>query len=128
MEQVRSDIDLHLGRRLRQRRRLLGLTMKQLANACGVRFQQIQKYECAANGMSAARLWRLCQALDVPVGYFYDGLAGMERTPSQSVSDVGVLASRESLDLIKAYYRLAEQPRQRLLALAVSMNGDHGAD
>jgi len=69
-----DDIDVHLGRRLRRRRRLLGLTQQQIAHACGVRFQQIQKYECGANRMSAARLWRLAEALDVPVAYFFDGL------------------------------------------------------
>jgi transcriptional regulator with XRE-family HTH domain len=69
-----DQIDLHIGRRLRNRRKLLGLTQEQLAAACDVRFQQIQKYECGANRMSAARLWRLAQFLDVPVSYFYDGL------------------------------------------------------
>jgi transcriptional regulator with XRE-family HTH domain len=69
-----NDIDLHLGKRLRSRRRILGLTQQQLAGACGVRFQQIQKYECGANRISAARLWRISEALQVPVGYFYDGL------------------------------------------------------
>ena len=74
-----NDIDLHLGKRLRRRRRLLGLTQQQLAGACGVRFQQIQKYECGANRISAARLWQLSEALEVPVGYFYDGLTNEER-------------------------------------------------
>jgi transcriptional regulator with XRE-family HTH domain len=67
-----DDIDLRLGKRLRQRRRLLGLTQQQLAAAIGVRFQQIQKYECAANRISAARLWALAQALETPVAYFFD--------------------------------------------------------
>ncbi len=71
-----DDIDVHLGRRLRRRRRLLGLTQEQLGGACGVRFQQIQKYECGGNRISAARLWQLAKALAVPVGYFYDGLTG----------------------------------------------------
>ena len=62
---MNDEIDVHLGRRLR-RRRLLGLTQQQLAGACGVRFQQIQKYECAANRMSAARLWQLAEVLQVP--------------------------------------------------------------
>ena len=69
-----DEIDVHIGRRVRRRRRLLGLTQQQVAGACGVRFQQIQKYECGANRVSAARLWRLARALDVPVGYFFDGL------------------------------------------------------
>ena len=69
-------IDIHLGRRLRRRRRILGLTQQQLAGACGVRFQQIQKYECAANRVSAARLWRLSKVLEVAASYFYEGLDG----------------------------------------------------
>ena len=65
--------DVHIGRRLRSRRRLLGLTQADLAQACGVRFQQIQKYECAANRMSAARMWQFSVILQVPIGYFFDG-------------------------------------------------------
>ncbi len=80
-----NDIDLHLGKRLRSRRRILGLTQQQLAGACGVRFQQIQKYECGANRISAARLWRISEALQVPVGYFYDGLE-QPRTKQHSMA------------------------------------------
>lgn len=76
-----DEIDIHLGRRLRRRRRLLGLTQEQLAGACGVRFQQIQKYECAANRMSAARLFRIAEVLDAPVSYFYDGLGKAAARP-----------------------------------------------
>lgn len=67
-------IDIHLGRRLRSRRRALSLTQNELAGACGLKFQQIQKYESAANRMSAACLWQLSQALGVGAAYFYDGL------------------------------------------------------
>ncbi len=69
-----NEIDQHLGKRLRQRRRMLGQTQQQIAEAVGVRFQQIQKYECGANRISAARLWLLAKALEAPVGFFFDGL------------------------------------------------------
>lgn len=69
-----DEVDLHLGRRLRFRRRLLGLTQDELATCCGVRFQQIQKYETATNKMSAGMIGRLARALSVDVGYFYQGL------------------------------------------------------
>jgi len=125
---VSTDIDLHLGRRLRRRRRLLGLTQQQLAGACGVRFQQIQKYECGANRISAARLWQLSSALEVPVGYFYDGLTGAEETSMVETRDIResgeMLARKETLDLIRAYYQLGERPRRRLLDLAKSLNGE----
>ena len=77
-----ADIDLHLGRRLRRRRRLLGLTQQQLAVQVGVRFQQIQKYECGANRISAARLWELAEALSTPISYFYDGLEEARERPA----------------------------------------------
>ena len=121
-----NDIDLHLGKRLRRRRRLLGLTQQQLANVVGVRFQQIQKYECGANRISAARLWSLSEALEVPVGYFYDGLTASPRAESLVERAEGgeILARKETQDLVRAYYQLGERPRRRLLDLATSLNGD----
>ncbi|WP_068877598.1 MULTISPECIES: helix-turn-helix transcriptional regulator [unclassified Phenylobacterium] len=76
-----DDIDRQLGLRVRRRRRLLGLTQRELAAICGVRFQQIQKYEAAANKMSAGMIGRLAQALGVEVGYFYAGLEAMLSPP-----------------------------------------------
>ena len=120
-----TDIDLHLGKRLRSRRRLLGLTQQQLALAVGIRFQQIQKYECGANRISAARLFQLAKALETPINYFYDGLTD-DKTEVAAVQNEGieVFSRKETLDLIQAYYRLSERPRRRLLDLAKSLNGD----
>ena len=117
-----TDIDLHLGRRLRRRRRLLGLTQQQLALAVGIRFQQIQKYECGANRISAARLWQLAEALETPVAYFYDGLA--EAAAREEDRGGEMFSRKETLDLIQAYYRLSERPRRRLLDLAKSLNNE----
>lgn len=121
-----NDIDLHLGKRLRRRRRLLGLTQQQLAVAVGIRFQQIQKYECGANRISAARLWQLAEALEVQVSYFYDGLADAQARAEADKSDEprgeGMMARKETMDLVKAYYQLEERPRRRLLDLAKSLN------
>jgi len=120
-----NDIDVYLGKRLRRRRRLLGLTQQQLAGAVGVRFQQIQKYECGANRISAARLWQLSEALEVPVAYFYDGLSDrMEKETNLEAEGGGeMFARKETLDLVRAYYLLGERPRRRLLDLAKSLNG-----
>lgn len=120
-----SEIDLHLGRRLRRRRRLLGMTQQQVADIVGIRFQQVQKYECGANRVSAARLWQLAGALEAPVAYFYEGLenvAGPERR-----GEAEVLGRKETQDLVSAYYSLGERPRRRLLDLAKSLNGDNDA-
>lgn len=72
------DIERQIATRLRSRRRLLGLTLQEVADACGTSFQTIQKYETGVATVSAARLWALSQALQVDPSYFYDGLA----TPS----------------------------------------------
>jgi transcriptional regulator with XRE-family HTH domain len=127
-----NDIDLHLGRRLRRRRRLLGLTQQQLATAVGIRFQQIQKYECGANRISAARLWQLAEALEIQIAYFYEGLAEAQarrdREPQSSEGRGGeVMARKETMDLIRAYYQLGERPRRRLLDLAKSLNTETAA-
>ena len=106
-------IDEHLGRKLRRRRRLLGLTQQQLAVVCGVRFQQIQKYECAANRMSAGRIWQLAKILDVPVGYFFEGLDGSAEAgaPHETDSSRQALAG-ETRELIRSPPP-ADAPRRR---------------
>lgn len=117
-----NSIDHHVGKRLRRRRRLLGLTQQQLADRVGVRFQQIQKYECGANRVSAARLFQLAEALNVPVGYFYEGLGDDDGTESSGPA-ADMLSRRETLELVRVYYQLDEQPRRRLLDLAKAMQG-----
>ncbi|HXQ14956.1 MAG TPA: helix-turn-helix transcriptional regulator [Caulobacteraceae bacterium] len=71
-------IDQHIGERLADRRRALGLTLQQVAIKAGVSFQQIHKYETASSRMTPARLWSLANALGVDVSYFFDGFANTE--------------------------------------------------
>jgi transcriptional regulator with XRE-family HTH domain len=75
------DIDVQIGRRIRVRRRLLGLTQSAVAAHCGVRFQQIQKYETATCRLSVSMMVRLAEALEAPVSYFFDGLVGQPHAP-----------------------------------------------
>ncbi|MBO6764146.1 helix-turn-helix domain-containing protein [Maricaulis sp.] len=123
-----NDIDLHVGKRLRRRRRLLGLTQQQLAESVGIRFQQIQKYECGANRVSASRLFELAESLDVPVQYFYEGLSQRDQADNDSRLSADILSQKETMDLIRAYYRLGERPRKRLLELAKSLEPDEPAN
>ena len=133
-------IDLHVGQRLRQRRCLLGMTQQRLAEAVGIKFQQIQKYESGANRVSASRLWALANALEVSVSYFFDDLPrqiteppvnghlngehefGMAEEPA-SLIEPEVLSEKETIDLVRAYYGLSEEPRRRLLDLAKTLAG-----
>jgi transcriptional regulator with XRE-family HTH domain len=68
---------LVIGRRLRRRRRTLGMTQQKLADLCAVRPQMIHRYECGANHISAARLWRLARVLEIPIGYFFENMPAM---------------------------------------------------
>ena len=124
-----NDIDLHVGKRLRRRRRLLGLTQQSLAEQVGIRFQQIQKYECGANRVSASRLFELSEALSVPVQYFYEGLGSFDGpgSPNHNPGDApeilapDVLSKKETMDLVRAYYAISEEPRRHVLDLVKSL-------
>lgn len=76
-----TDVNAFVGRRIRRRRRLMGLTQQDLAAACGVTFQQVQKYESASTRLTVERLWRVARALQVDVAYFFTGLAYDETAP-----------------------------------------------
>lgn len=97
------------------------MTQQQLALAVGIRFQQIQKYESGANRISASRLWDLARALDMPVSFFFEGLAGDK--DAAAGADDGLLQNKETMDLVRAYYGLDEGPRRRLLELAKALSG-----
>lgn len=128
-----SDIDVHIGRRLRRRRRLLGLTQLKLGEAIGMRFQQVQKYECAANRITAERLYRIALALRVPTTYFYEGLPDpVASNTSEAVDDRDIIANdvlgrKETVELLRAYYTLSELPRRRLLDLAKVLHAESKA-
>jgi transcriptional regulator with XRE-family HTH domain len=121
-------IDLHVGARLRQRRRLLGMTQQKLAESVKIRFQQIQKYESGANRISASRLWALSKALEVPVAYFFEGLDDRANAPAQTnghhVAPADAFQNKETIDLVRAFYTLNDEPRRRLLDLARAMSGE----
>lgn len=73
-----TDIDRHVGLKIRERRVMLGLSQQQMADMIGVTYQQAHKYERGINRISAGRLFEIAQALNVPVSYFFDGLNGAQ--------------------------------------------------
>ncbi|KGM35831.1 hypothetical protein P409_02165 [Inquilinus limosus MP06] len=120
-------VDVHVGTRLRQRRTLLGMSQEKLAAAFGVSFQQIQKYERGANRVSASRLHQLTRILNVPVGYFFEGMAdgAQNGIGLHPVHDSEMVASRETLELVRAYYRIEDATvRRRLVDLLRSLGPD----
>jgi Predicted transcriptional regulators len=113
-------VDVHVGKRIRHRRWLVGMTQQQLAEQVGIKFQQIQKYETGANRVSASRLWDIADALDVQISFFFEGLS--DETPSDE--DVAekipsdLMGDKEALDLVRSYYAIPENQRRRLFELA----------
>ena len=112
-------VDVHVGKRIRHRRWLVGMTQQQLAEKVGIKFQQIQKYETGANRVSASRLWDIADALDVEVSFFFEGL-DQEDGDKDNVDMIpaDLLGDKEALDLIRSYYAIPENQRRRLFDLA----------
>ena len=112
-------VDEHVGKRLRQRRWLVGMTQQQLAEHVGIKFQQIQKYETGANRVSASRLWDIASTLDVSINFFFDGLQAEKGVKIQSdAMPSDLMGDKEALDLVRSYYAIPENQRRRLFDLA----------
>lgn len=112
-------VDVHVGKRVRHRRWMVGMTQQQLAEKVGIKFQQIQKYETGMNRISASRLWDIAATLGVPVSFFFEGMEAEGETaaaPSAMPSDI--LADKEALELVRSYYAIPENQRRRLFDLA----------
>ena len=117
-----NPIDVHVGARLRARRTLLGLSRTALGENIGVTFQQLQKYERGSNRISASRLYDLSQILDVDVNYFFDEMEEetrkrspvqllrrkSTRSPKKPSKSEDPLIKRETLELVRAYYRISD--------------------
>ena len=125
---VSDPIDIHVGSRVRLRRTLLGLSQERLGEAVGLTFQQIQKYERGANRIGASRMYDLAHVLDVPVAFFFedmpDDVKQRDAEPAgpgdveQTVVERNPLNRRETLELVRAYYRIGNaRVRKRVFEL-----------
>ncbi len=131
-----SPIDVHVGSRIRLRRTLLGMSQERLGEALGLTFQQVQKYERGVNRVGASRLFDLSRVLDVPISFFFDDMpesvasthggpssrraAGFSDTQDSFADDA--LNRRETLELVRAYYRITDPAvRKRVFDLIKSM-------
>lgn len=113
-----NPVDCHVGARVKLRRTLVGLSQEKLGDAVGLTFQQIQKYERGANRMGASRLFEFSKLLDVPVSFFFDDMpedldthegrfaAGVLQSEQDHEADP--LAKRETLELVRAYYKVTD--------------------
>ncbi|SMX32567.1 helix-turn-helix domain-containing protein [Actibacterium lipolyticum] len=116
---MKHPVDVHVGKRVRHRRWMVGMTQQQLAERVGIKFQQIQKYETGMNRVSASRLWDIADALEVPVSFFFEGLDQSQAPEVANESaPADILTDKEALELVRSYYAMPENQRRRLFELA----------
>lgn len=129
MEKTPKPVDTHVGSRVRMRRVELGMSQTTLADAMGVSFQQVQKYEKGTNRMGSSRLQQIANALNVPVTFFFEGAPGQptinRNTPSSAyVSEF--LATADGLALTRAFLALRDPKlRRSVVSLVRELVGDN---
>lgn len=115
-------IDAHVGKRIRLRRAALGFSQEKLADALGLTFQQVQKYEKGTNRVGASRLFDLARVLEVPIGYFFEELTPSPAPAPQHHADMPSADAglkRETLELMLAYDSIRDPVvRRRVYDLA----------
>ena len=127
-------VDVHVGKRVRLRRTLLGMSQEQLGASLNITFQQVQKYERGANRISASRLWDISQILDVQISYFFDDMTDdtMRSSPRQVSGGENIdfdddnvrdpMARRETLELVRTYYSIeSSKVRKRISEMVKSL-------
>jgi transcriptional regulator with XRE-family HTH domain len=138
------NVDVHVGTRMRQRRTLLGMSQEKVGKAVGLTFQQIQKYERGSNRIGSSRLYEFAKVLDVPVSYFFDempsnALSGrpMSGRGSKDFGEAGTpfeqekdpLIKRETLELVRAYYKIREgRVRKRIFEMVKAVGATSDAE
>jgi len=124
-----NPVDVHVGGRVRMRRKVLGVSQERLAEALGLTFQQVQKYERGANRVSASKLYEIARFLSSPIPYFFEGLSDPSASDGGGVRDEGAehlihefLITSEGLELAGAFPKIASpRLRRRILDLVRSL-------
>ena len=123
-----NSVDMHVGKRVRLRRTLLGLSQEQLGDALNLTFQQVQKYERGTNRISASRLWDISQILDTSISYFFEDMSPQTKLGSprkvnreeqkllEDDFERDPISRRETLELVRTYYSISEPNVRKRLA------------
>ena len=134
-----NPVDIYVGEKLRSRRNLLGLSQTELADAVGITFQQVQKYERGTNRVSASRLWQFSKILNVSISYFFENYREQKSggTPAYGMADndqegfsteEDLMNKKETLNLVREYYSIPD-PKMRkdlfqmIKTMAANMRG-----
>jgi transcriptional regulator with XRE-family HTH domain len=117
---MKHPVDVHVGKRVRHRRWMLGMTQQQLADKVGIKFQQIQKYETGMNRISASRLWDIAEAMDVSIAFFFEGFEdeGVAARVSEQPVPGDIAGDKEAIELVRTYNAIPAEQRRRLFDLA----------
>lgn len=116
-----GDVDRHVGRRIRERRVMLGISQERLADAIGCSSQQIHKRESGRNRVSAEHLYQIANVLGVGVSFFFEGL-------EQGEQPVVTATQQRVFALLQTYMRLAPGHQHAVSALARSLLPDDGGE
>ena len=118
-----NTVDTHVGQRIRDKRNERGMSQTEVANALGVTFQQVQKYERGTNRVGASRLFDLSRILSVPVQYFFAGLNNQSTPIEKEDDNVIHLVKPETIELVEAYYKVENpQVRRQILSTIRSIS------
>jgi len=126
-----SPVDISIGKRVKDRRTLVGMTQTELGNIIGVTFQQIQKYEKGMNRITASTLYKLAEILKVDIAYFYqdvkvskDNKILLNDSEDNEYNIIDEVDDREILTLIRSYVGIKDiNLRKRTLSLLKAMSG-----
>lgn len=126
-----NPVDTHVGKRLRLRRTILGMSQEELAKNLGITFQQVQKYEKGVNRIGSSRLFDIAQVLSVPVSFFFEeygdsnpiyGFAEDTSKFEHEKDDKGEVSNREIMSLVKAYCQIkSADTRKKAIDLIKSL-------
>ena len=130
-------VDIHVGARVRLRRKLLGMSQTKLGDALGLTFQQVQKYEKGANRIGSSRLYDLARVFDVPIEHFFEDMPadvaasssakGRGKAKEPPGYELDPMVKRETLELVRAYYKIEDAGvRKGVYQLTKAMGADAG--
>jgi len=136
-----NPVDVHVGSRIKWRRKVLKISQQQMADILGLTFQQVQKYEKGSNRVGASRLWDISRILGVSMDFFFADMDPAVKTQSpmmlihedsekvkllgEDVSsiDFDPMKRKETLELVSAYYKINNRKiAQQLFDLIVAMS------
>lgn len=126
-----NPVDVHVGLRIRLRRKELGVSQEKLAEAIGLTFQQVQKYERAANRVSASKLYEMAKALETSTAYFFEGLTDADiagaAEPGGQAQMQAFLLTPEGVELASTFPKIyPPRVRRRILDLVRAMVEEEG--